>query len=52
MCNLKLEVEFMEKKDLDEAGLNAEMEGLIFLANEFMTEKLNFFEEVVKFFVF
>jgi hypothetical protein len=27
-------------KDLDEAGLNAEMEGLVFLANEFMTEKL------------
>jgi hypothetical protein len=36
------EVEFIEEaEDLDEGELNIEMEGLIVLANDFMTEKWN-----------
>ena len=40
------EVEFMEEdEDLDEAELNAEMENLITLANEFYDREIAFYEE-------
>lgn len=40
------EVEFMEEaEDLDEAELNAEMEGLIVKANEFYDREINRYEE-------
>ena len=40
------EVEFMEEaEDLDEAELNAEMEGLIVLANEFYDREIGRYEE-------
>ena len=40
------EVEFMEEaEDLDEAELNAEMEGLIELANEFYDREIKRYEE-------
>ena len=40
------EVEFIEEaEDLDEAELNAEMEGLIVLANEFYDREIQRYEE-------
>lgn len=40
------EVEFMEEdEDLDEAELNAEMENLITLANEFYDREISLYEE-------
>mgnify|MGYP000860791408 CR=1 FL=1 len=40
------EVEFMEEaEDLDEAELNAEMEGLIVLANEFYDREMERYEK-------
>lgn len=40
------EVEFMEEdEDLDEAELNAEMESLITLANEFYDREIKLYEE-------